>query len=86
MKSKKWILTKHFEGPVNEEYFKLIEEDLPEITDGGTFPAHSTFIFFSLILNRGPVASYLFVSWSLYAYIPTAQGTYYDRRTSSRVS
>jgi hypothetical protein len=30
MKSKKWVLVKHFEGEPNEENLQLVEENLPD--------------------------------------------------------
>lgn len=37
MKAKRFVLEKYFEGMPKESDLKLVEEELPEITDGGRF-------------------------------------------------
>ena len=35
MKLKKWVMVKHFEGFPKDSDFELVEEDIPELQDGG---------------------------------------------------
>ena len=35
VKARKWILAKHFDGFPKESDLKLVEEELPELQDGG---------------------------------------------------
>ena len=37
MKAKVWVVMKYFEGDPKDEDLEMIEEDLPEVKDGGTF-------------------------------------------------
>lgn len=46
VKAKKLIFAKHFEGTPKTTDFRLEEEILPELNDGG-----SIFLIFSLLLN-----------------------------------
>ena len=40
VKAKMWIKAKEFSGTPTKENFKLVEEDLPELKDGGRTFVH----------------------------------------------
>jgi len=35
VKARKFVLTRRFEGAVKPDNFKIVEEDLPDLQDGG---------------------------------------------------
>ena len=54
MKAKTWVLAEHFEGEPQEKNLQLVEEDLPEIKDGGIYDKHLihvTYVFFICLPN-----------------------------------
>ena len=48
VKAKSWVKLREFSGTPTKDDFKLVEEDLPELKDGGTV---ILFLFHKLLAN-----------------------------------